>query len=63
MLRWMNGVIKMNKKRNEIIRGTAKKVQESRLKWYGHVLRREEGYVIDVPGEKNERKTEAEVIG
>ena len=33
---------------NERIRGTtkvgeiSKKVQESRLKWYGHVLRREE---------------------
>ena len=23
----------------------SKKVQESRLKWYGHVLRREDGYV------------------
>ena len=36
---------------NERIIGTAKvgelskKVQESRLKWYGHVLRREEEYV------------------
>ena len=37
--------------RNERIRGTTKvgdmsmKVQESRLKWYGHVLRREDEYV------------------
>ena len=36
---------------NERIRGTtkvgeiSKNVQESRLKWYGHVLRREEEYV------------------
>ena len=43
MLRWMSGVTKLDR-----IRGTAKvgeifkKVQESRLKWYGHVLRREE---------------------
>ena len=44
MLRWMSGVIKMDRIRNErIIRGTtkvgeiSKKVQESRLKWYGHV--------------------------
>ena len=36
---------------NERIRGTtevgelAKKVMEMRLKWYGHVMRREEHYV------------------
>ena len=48
MLRWMNGVTKMDRIRNERIRGTtkvgeiSKKVQESRLKWYGHVSRREE---------------------
>ena len=44
------------------------KVQESRLKWYGLVLRREEEYVgkrvvtMKMPGKK-ERKTEAEVVG
>ena len=38
--------------RNERIRGTtrvgeiSKKVQESRLKLYGHVLRREDEYVV-----------------
>ena len=48
MLRWMSGVTKMDRIRNERIRGTTKvgeismKVQESRLKWYGHVLRRED---------------------
>ncbi len=48
MLRWMSGVTKMDRIRNERIRGTtkvgeiSKKVQESRLKWHGHVLRREE---------------------
>ena len=42
---------KLDRISNEIIRGTAEvgeipeKVQESRLKWYGHVLRREEEYV------------------
>ena len=47
MLRWMSGVTKLDRNRNERIRGTAKvgeiskKVQESRFKWYGHVLRRE----------------------
>ena len=51
MLRWMSGVTKLDRIRNERIRGTAKvgdiskKVQESRLKWYGHVLRREDEYV------------------
>ena len=61
---------------NERIRGTTKvgeisrKVQESRLKWYGHVLRREDEYVgkrvmvMKVAGEKKERKkTKAEVVG
>ena len=41
MLRWMSRVTKLDRIRNERIRGTtkvAKKVQESRLKWY--VLRR-----------------------
>ena len=51
MLRWMSGVTKLDRIRNERIRGTtevgeiSKKVQESRLKWYGHVLRREYEYV------------------
>ena len=51
MLRWMSGVTKLDRIRNERIRGTtkvweiSKKVQESRLKWYGHVLRREDKYV------------------
>ena len=64
MLRWMSGVTKIDRIRNERIRGTAKvgeismKVQESRLKWYGHVLRREEEYVgkrvmvMEVPGKR-----------
>ena len=51
MLRWMSGVSKLDRIRNERIRGTtkvgemSKKVQESGLKWYGHVLRREDEYV------------------
>ena len=41
----------MDKNRNERIRGTtkvgeiSKKAQERRLKWYGHVMTREEHYV------------------
>ena len=48
MLRWICGVNKLGRIRNERIRGTtkvgeiSKKVQESRLKWYWHTLRREE---------------------
>ena len=51
MLRWMSGVTKLDRLRNERIRGTtkvgeiSKKVQESRSKWYGQVLIREDEYV------------------
>ena len=47
----------------------SKKVQESRWKWCGHALRREEEYVgkrvmaMEVLGEKKQRKTETEVVG
>ena len=74
MLRWMSGVTKLDRIRNERFRGTtkvveiSKKVQEIRLKWYGHVLRREDEYRQESDGDggtggKNERKTEAEVVG
>ena len=55
---------KLDRIRNERIRGTtkvgeiSKKVQESRLKWYGHVLRREYECVgkrvmgMEVPGNR-----------
>ena len=54
----------MDRIRNERIRGTtkvgeiSKKVQESRLKWYGRVSRREDEYVgkrvmgMEVPGKR-----------
>ena len=51
MLRCICGVAKLDKIINERIRGTtklgeiAKKNLERRLKWYGHVMRREEHYV------------------
>ena len=64
MLRWKSGVTKLDRIRNEIIRGTtkvgeiSKKVQGSRLKWYLHELRREDEYVgkrvmaMEVPGSR-----------
>ena len=64
MLRWMCGVTKRDRIRNERIRGTtkvievSKKAQERRMKWYGHVRRREENHVLrrvsemEVPGRR-----------
>ena len=46
MLRWMCGVTRMDRVKNEHVRGSVKvseasrKVQEARLRWYGHLLRR-----------------------
>ena len=69
MLTWMIGVTKLERIRNERIRGTmklgkiSKKVQESRLKWYGHVLKREDEYVgkrvmaMEVPGKRRSGRT------
>ena len=45
MLRWMCGVTRRDRIRNEHIRGTVKvaelssKMQERRLNWYGHIMR------------------------
>ena len=47
----MCGVTRLDKIRNEKIRGStkvgeiSKKVQERRMRWYGHVVRRDEEYV------------------
>ena len=51
MLRWISDVTRMDRIRIEIVRRTtrvgetSKKVHERRLKWYGHVMRRDEEYV------------------
>ena len=54
----------MDKIRNEYIRGTAQvrrfgeKTREARLRWYGHVLRKDDGYIgrkmlrMDLPGKR-----------
>ena len=52
MLRWMSGVTRMDRIRNNYVRGSAKvtqaskKIQEYRLRWFGHLSRRvNEGHV------------------
>ena len=51
MLRFAMGVTKKDKIKNEYIRGTVKvkrlgiKMREGRLRWYGHVMRRDQEYV------------------
>ena len=64
MLRFAMGVTRKDKIRNEYIRGTVKverlgmKTREGRLRWYGHVMRRDQGYVgtkmmeMKVPGNR-----------
>ena len=51
MVRWALGVTRKDKIRNEYVRGTVKiaklgdKLQNARLRWYGHVKRREKDSV------------------
>ena len=64
MLRFAIRVTKRNKIINEYIRGTVKverlrmKMREGRLRWYGHVMRRDQEYVgrkmieIELPGKR-----------
>ena len=67
MLRWMCGVTRLDEIRNEKIGGStkvgeiSKKVQERRMRLYGHVMRRDEEYVgkramsIEVQGSRRGR--------
>ena len=54
MVRWALGVTRKDKIRNEYVRGTAKiaklgeKLRNVRLRWYGHVKRREEDYDFQI---------------
>ena len=51
MLRFAMRVMRKDKIRNEYIRGTIKveqlgmKMREGRLRWYGHVMRRDQEYI------------------
>ena len=69
MLRWMSGVTRRHRMSNTRIRGTvkvaelSKKVQEARLRWYGHLLRRDMEVVerrmmdMEVQGRRGRPKT------
>ncbi|MCJ8736618.1 hypothetical protein PDJAM_G00014560 [Pangasius djambal] len=64
MLRFFLGVTRLDRIRNEYIRGTAHvgylgdKVREARLRWFGHVQRRESEYIgrrmldMELPGRR-----------
>ena len=64
ILRFTMGVTTKDKIRNEYIRSTAKverlemKIREGRLRWYGHVMRRDQEYVgrkmmeMELPGKR-----------
>ena len=64
MLRFSLGVTRMDKIRNEYIRGTAQvgkfgeKTREERLRWYGHLRRKDDGYIgrrmlrMELPGKR-----------
>ena len=68
MLRFAMGMTRKDKIRNEHIRGTIKverlgmKMREGRMRWYGHVMRRDQEYVerkmmeMELPGKKRETK-------
>jgi hypothetical protein len=51
MMRWMCGVTRMDRMRNEYIRESLKvapvteKMRSNRLAWYGHVMRKDESHI------------------
>ena len=64
MLRFSLGVTRMDKIRNEFIRGTAQvgkfgdKTRKARLRWYGHLRRKDDVYIgrrmlrMELPGKR-----------
>jgi hypothetical protein len=52
MLRWAGGVTLMDKVQNKHIRGSMKvtpiegKIKEARMRWYGHVMRRDDDHIV-----------------
>ncbi|XP_068212606.1 uncharacterized protein [Palaemon carinicauda] len=74
MLRWMAGIPRLDKVRDDLVRGAtkvtevSKKIQEKKLHWFGHVMRRDQEEVgrrmldMDVPGRRR-RETKEKVDG
>ncbi|KAK3536393.1 hypothetical protein QTP86_008847 [Hemibagrus guttatus] len=74
MLRFSLGVTRLDRIRNEYIRGTAHvgrfgdKVREARLRWFGHVQRRESEYIgrrmldMELPGLRRQARTVPESL-
>ena len=70
MVRWALGVTRKDKIKNEYVRGTAKiaklgdKLWSTRLRWQGHVKRREESCVgkrmidVAIPGKRKRGRPE-----
>ena len=74
MLRFAMGVTRKNKIRKEHIRSTVKverlgmKVKEGRLRWYGHVMRKDQEYVrrkmmeMELTGKEEKRETKEKIF-
>ena len=74
MLRFAMGVTRKDKIRNEHIRSTVKverlgmKMREGRLRWYGHVMRRDQEYVgrkmmeMELPGKRKRERPKRIVL-
>ena len=76
MLKFAMGLTKKDKIRNEYIRGTVKverlgmKKREGRLRWYGHVMRTDQEYVLrrkkgngnGITGKEKKRETKEKVF-
>ena len=74
MLKFAMGVTRKDKIRNEHIRSTVKveplgmKMTEGRLRWYGHVMRRDQEYAgrkmmeMELPGKRKKRETKEKIF-
>ena len=74
MLRFAMGVTRKDKIRNEHIRSTIKveqlgmKMREGMLRWYGHVMRRDQEYVgrkmmeMELPGKRRKREIKEKIF-
>ena len=74
MLRFAMRETRKDKIKNEYIRGTVQaerlrmKMREGRLRWYGHVMRRDQEYVgrrvmeIELPGKRKKGKPKRKVL-